>query len=227
MERKTFLATAAVTAAALAACGKSDANQLELVEPASQFDYAAFAKLVDRPADVRQLWDASHYQPGVLAGIKNAYNGYQFGYSIDPKRIAQVLCLHGSANAWAYDDSMWAKYQLGEMLQFKDPRGEVITTNVFSHAPAAVETNDPNDPHGFYQLATIDALQRRGLTVLVCHTGAADHARDIAASNGKMQAEDVLRDLLSHLIPGAIAVPSVAATIGLLQNRFHYAYTTA
>jgi hypothetical protein len=33
-----------------------------------------------------------------------------------------------------------------------------------------------------------------------------------------------LRELLANLIAGAAVVPSMVATIGLLQNRFKYAY---
>ena len=39
-------------------------------------------------------------------------------------------------------------------------------------------------------------------------------------------AADVLRDLLANLVPAVTVVPSMVATVGLLQNRFHYAYTS-
>lgn len=224
MQRKTFVATAAL---ALAACGGSKAAELEYVEPASQFDYAGLRTLVDRPADVRQLWDAGSYQPQILGEIKNAYNGCQFGYGIAPKRIAMVLCLHGDSNAFAFDDSMWSKYNIGSTFGFKDPSGNVVTTNIFATVRSVNDPSaNPNDLGGMYQDATIQGLQRRGLVVLVCHTGAADQARTIAAATGG-SAQAVLDDLLAHLIPGAMAVPSQAATMGILQNRFKYAYTTA
>ena len=218
-----------VAALATDACAKN-ASRLELVEPKSEFDYAAFAKLVNKPADVKQLWDMNGYVPTALGGIKNAFNGYQFGYGIAPDRIAMTACLHGTANAFAYNDSMWAKYKLGEAFNFKDPSGNIVSTNIFYHARSqATTTADPNDPTSMYQDGTIEALQRRGLVVMVCHTAAAEQARSLASSGAASgeSPEDVLKDLLSNLMPGVTVVPSMVATVGLLQYRFHYAYTAA
>jgi len=227
LQRKTFLAASALAAAfATDACAKGGASELEMVEPKAEFDYAAFAKLVGKPADARQLWDMDGYVPTALGGIKNAYNGYQFGYGIAPGRIAQVACLHGYANAFAYDDAMWQKYRLGETFGFKDPAGNVVSTNIFYHARSqAVTSADPSDGKSMYQDGTIEALQRRGLIVLVCHSGAAEQARMLASVAGG-SAPAILAELLENVMPGVTIVPSMVATIGVLQNRFKYAYTT-
>jgi hypothetical protein len=230
VERKAFLASSAVLAAMVTdACAKGS-SQLEMIEPKSEFDYEAFVKLVNRPFGVRQLWDINGYVPTALGGIKSAYNGYQFGYGIAPDAIGLIACLHGTANAFAYDDSMWSKYKLGEAFSFKDPNGNVVSTNIFYHARSQpVTTADPNDPGSMYQDGTLEALQRRGLIVMLCHTAAAEQARSLveadAVSPGTA-AEDVLRDLLANVVPGVTIVPSMVATVGLLQNRFHYAYTS-
>ncbi len=231
MKRGTFLAASAVAAAlATDACAKSAPATLDLVETAAQFDYAAFAKLVGRATDVRQLWDIDGYEPTALGAIKSAYNGYQFGYAVVPAEIGMIACLHGYANAFAYDDAMWAKYKLGASFGFKDPSGNVVATNIFYHARSQpITTADPNDMTSMYQDGTLEALQRRGLTVLICHTAAAEQARALVAGGvapAGMTAPDVLADLVAHTVPNAIVVPSMVATIGLLQNRFKYAYTT-
>lgn len=234
MQRKKFLAGAATIAAlASSACAKGNADELEAVEPASQFDFTAFRRLVDKPSDVRQLWDAGGYQPQILVAILNSLNGYQFGYGIAPKRIATVACLHGFANAFGYDDWIWEKYKFGElfneMFGLKDRSGNAVTTNVFAHPRSTFDkAADPNDPKGMYQDNSLSTLQRRGVLFLVCHTGAAEQARTLVQSGGApgMTPQAVLKDLLAHVIPGAIVVPSAVATIGILQNRFRYAYTT-
>jgi len=232
VERKTFLAAGALVAAlATDACAKGGAATLEVVEPKSEFDYAGFAKVVGRPADVHQLWDIDGYVPTALGGMKSAYNGYQFGYGIAPSAIAMVACLHGYANAFAYDDSIWKKYKIGEAFGFKDPTGNIVATNIFYHARSEPATlADPNDGASMYQDGTIEALQRRGLNVLICHTAAAEQARSLVADGAAPQGStpaDVLADLLAHLMPGTMVVPSMVATIGILQNRFKYAYTSA
>jgi len=200
------------------------------VENRSDFDYAGFSKLVDRPFDVRQLWDINGYVPTALGGIKNAFNGYQFGYGIAADRIGIAACLHGTANAFAYDDSMWSTYKLGEAFGFKDPSGTTVATNIFYHARSSPNTTaDPNDMQSTYQDGTLEALARRGLMILVCHTAAAEQARSLveggAAPRG-MSAGDVQRDLIAHLVPNVTVVPSMVATVGILQNKFRYAYTS-
>jgi len=229
MQRKTFLAASATIAAlGASACATGAASELEIVEPASEFDYGALKKLVDKPADVHQLWDVAANPPAALSEIKNALNGYQFGYGIKPNRIAMVACLHSVGNIIAYDNAAWQKYNFGDSFGVKDRSGNSIATNIFAHARTEPNPNaDPNDPKGMYQDPTLETLQRRGVVFLLCHAGAAEHAR-MLAENGAAQGMTpaaVLRDLLSHIVPGVLVVPSAVATIGLLQNRFRYSYT--
>jgi len=226
MQRKTFLAASAITAAAVSACAKGSANEIEIVEAATEFNYGAFKKLVDKPSDARQLWDCERYNPQALVAIKNAYNGYQFGFGMAPGRIAIAACLHGNANALAYDDSMWQKYAIGTTLGIKDDAGNVVPGNVLARSPCEAQaTHDPNDPQGAFQHDSLDALGRRGLTVLVCHTAAAAHAMKFARAAAVPDPAAVLSDLLGHLRPGVVVVPAQVAAIGVLQTRFHYAYT--
>lgn len=217
MKRKIFLAASAMTAAfSSTACANNKAAELEVVQPQSDFDFKAFTKLVNRPFDVRQLWDINGYVPTALHSIKNAYDGYQFGFGITPTRIGMIACLHGLANTFAYDDSMWSKYGLGQAFDLKSSDGQIVSTNVFYRSPSHAEN-------------TLEALQRRGLIVMVCHTAAADQANSLVASGAAPRgasAETVLDDLLSHLVPNVAIVPSMVATIGILQNRFRYAYIT-
>lgn len=229
MERKVFFAAAASAAALAAGCAKGRADELELVETSSQFDYAGFAKRVGRPAGVRQVWDGDGYHPQILGGIKNAYNGYQFGFGIAPPAIAMALCLHAMATTFAYNDAMWAKYRFGESFSLREPSGAPVAGNVFFHARSQANAMaDPNDPHGSYQDATIEALQRRGLMVFACNNAMADHAKALVGA-GLAPAgteEAVRRELAANLMPGVSSVPSGVATIGLLQSRFRYAYAT-
>jgi hypothetical protein len=230
VERKTFIAASAVVAVlATEACAKS-ASALEMVETKAEFDYPAFVRAVNRTFDVRQLWDVNGYVPTSLGAMKNAYNGYQFGFGLPAERIGIAACLHGTANAFAYNDAMWTKYKLGEVFGFKDPGGNLVTTNIFYHARSKNDPNaDPSDPASMYQDGTIEALQRRGLIVLLCHTAAAEQARSLVGAGAVAQGTppaDVLRDLLGNVVPGASVVPSMVATVGILQSRFKYAYTT-
>jgi hypothetical protein len=41
-----------------------------------------------------------------------------------------------------------------------------------------------------------------------------------------MSAADVAADILTNLIPGTVVVPSMVATIAVLQATYHYTYLT-
>jgi hypothetical protein len=56
-----------------------------------------------------------------------------------------------------------------------------------------------------------------------------EQARALAAAgfaSPGATARDVGADLLTHLIPGAVVVPSMVATIAVLQTRYRYTYLT-
>jgi hypothetical protein len=42
----------------------------------------------------------------------------------------------------------------------------------------------------------------------------------------KMSSSEVAVDILTHLVDGALVVPSMVATIAVLQNTYRYAYLT-
>ena len=77
-----------------------------------------------------------------------------------------------------------------------------------------------------YQDVSIETLQRRGLIVLTCHTAVEEQARALVNKGFApgMTPSDVADDILTHLIPGAVVVPSMVATIAVLQARYHYTY---
>jgi intracellular sulfur oxidation DsrE/DsrF family protein len=80
-----------------------------------------------------------------------------------------------------------------------------------------------------YQDASIEMLQRRGLIVLTCHTAVEEQARAIVSRGfapASMTAAEVAGDILTHLVPGAVVVPSMVAAIAVLQATYRYTYLT-
>ena len=70
-------------------------------------------------------------------------------------------------------------------------------------------------------------LQKRGLIVLTCHTAVEEQARALVKNGfapAGTSASAVADDILTHLIPGAIVVPSMVATLAVLQATYHYTY---
>jgi len=232
MNRGAFLASASIAAAGVAApaVAADVPGGTHFVEPRSDFDDAAFARIVDRPSDIRQVFEAVAFKPAVFNSVKNAFNGLQFGYGYAPDRIAIAFAGHGPSAAFAYTDYVWMKYRIGELFNVKDDAGATIASNVFYPAKASFNSNaDPNDEQEMYQDASIEMLQKRGLIVLTCHTAVEEQAktivkRDLAPSGAS--AQDVASDILTHLIPGALVNPAMVATIGVLQAKYHYSYLT-
>jgi intracellular sulfur oxidation DsrE/DsrF family protein len=233
MKRSSFLAASATLAAASGtapALAQTVPGGTHFVERKADFDQKAFDAAVGRPAQVRQLWEAVAFKPGVWNNVKNAMNGLQFGFGFAPDSIAMAWCGHGPSSAYAYGNEIWQKYQIGTYFSLKNDAGDPISTNVFVPRQNPADPNaDPDDPKSLYQDVSVQALQGRGLVVLACHTAIEEQSRGIVKKGlapAGMAAGDVASDILTHLIPGAIVVPSMVAAIAVLQQTYRYAYTT-
>lgn len=225
MNRGTFL----VSSASLAAVGGIPGGT-HLVERKADFDEAAFARLAGRPADVRMVIESIAFHPPAFANIKNALNGLQFGYGYAPDRVSIAFAPHGASSAFTYSDYVWSKYKIGEFFKIKDDKGDPVTANAYlSPATPPNASSNPDDPASIYQDTSIETLQKRGVIFLTCHTAVEEQARGlIKAGNAPsgMSPSDVANDILTHLIPGTHVVPSMMATVMVLQQRFHYGFQT-
>jgi intracellular sulfur oxidation DsrE/DsrF family protein len=223
MNRKDFLAASA-TAAAVVPGGT------HLVERHSDFDFQAFAQIVGRPAAIRQVVESVAFKPSTFGNVKNAFNGLEFGFGFPAGSIAVALAGHGPSAVYAYADSIWNKYRIGEFFKLSDAAGAPVASNVFLQRRAPIDRRaDPDDAAGMYQDASIEMLQQRGLIVLTCHTAVEEQARAIVSRGfapASMSAAEVAGDILTHLIPGAVVVPSMVAAIAVLQATYHYTYLT-
>jgi intracellular sulfur oxidation DsrE/DsrF family protein len=231
MKRTSFLAaSASLVAAAGAPAVAGVPGGSQFVERRANFDAAAFAATLNRPAGIRQLWEAVAFNPKVLSNIKNSFNGLQFGFGFPPNRILMALAGHGASSSYGYADAIWAKYRIGEFFGIKDAAGTAIASNVFYPAKSAYDpSSDPDDPAGTYQDTSLQTLQKRGLVVLTCHTAVEEQARALVKAGNApagMTPSDVADDILTHLVPGAVVVPAMVAAIAVLQHEYGYAYTT-
>lgn len=228
MNRTGFLAASASLAATAPALAQTVPGGSHVVERKADFDAAGFAKLVGRPAKIRQVFEQIAFKPGVFANIKNAMNGLQFGYGYKPAEFAIAFGGHGPSAAYGYSDYLWEKYKLGDYYPLKDAAGATITSNVFLKAKSVFDTSaEPDDDKGMYQDTSIEMLQKRGLTMLTCHTAVEEQAKGIVKAGNApagMTQKDVADDILTHLIPGAVVVPSMVATMAVLQGEYRYSY---
>lgn len=231
MNRTGFLAASASLAAAGSA-GQALAQSVpggsHLVERKADFDAAGFKKTMEGQSKIRQVFEQIAFKPPAFSNIKNAMNGLQFGYGYKPGEFIVAFGGHGPSAAFGYSQAVWDKYKLGDYYPLKDAQGNTISTNSYVTAKATHDANaDPDDPNGMYQDASIEMLQKRGLVILTCHTAVEEQARGIVKAGNApagMTAKDVADDILTHLIPGAVVVPSMVATMAVLQHEHHYTY---
>ncbi len=236
MKRTNFLAAASIAGVASLAA-RADAQSAdavpggrEFVERKANFDMGAFEAKLGRSADIRQLYENLAFKPGVLSNIKNSLNGFEFGFGYPKDRISIAVANHGPSSAYTYTDYVWSKYAIGKFFNITDRSGASIDKNVFLAAKNGGSTStEPDDDKGPYQDTGIEALQARGAVFLTCHTAVEEQARALVAAGNApagMSASDVAADILTHLIPGAVVVPSMVATVAVLQHRFAYTYIT-
>lgn len=201
-----------------------------LIARKSHFDWAAFEQLVEGDIDIRQVWEAFSFRPPVFNNLKNSLNGLEHGYGFKPERIRLVFAPHGPSNAYNYNDRIWKKYRIGEAMNLRDAKGNLVTSNLFlQQNPALSSSNDLDDECGSYQETSIEALHRRGVIFLACATALQEQARivrDLGFAGPAATASEIARDMLGNLIPQAYVVPSMVATIAVLQQRYGYAYLT-
>jgi intracellular sulfur oxidation DsrE/DsrF family protein len=232
ISRRSFVGHVATGVAAIAAV--SSASDAQLVYRESEWKIKDFDHLVNTSAHVRQVFDATGLENGMfLNAIKNSLNGLEFGFGISASDIQIVGALHGPANAVNYDDYVWTKYQIGEVFKVDDPKtGKPAVRNIFYPSKAGsgmhYESNDPDNEQSLYQDGSVQALDSRGVKFLSCHTALEEQARFLVKRlNLSEEPEAVVKDMMAHKLPGVLVVPSMVASLALLQNRGHYAYTKA
>lgn len=232
MNRGSFITSsaslAALAGAPAAAIAQTIPGGTHLVERKADFDEAAFARLAGKPADVRIVIESIAFHPQVFANVKNALNGLQFGFGYSPSRIAVAFAPHGASSAFTYGDYVWSKYKIGDFFKLKDDKGDPIASNTFlAPAKPPASGTDPDDPAGMYQDTSIETLQKRGVIFLTCHTAVEEQARGLVKAGNApsgMSPTDVANDILTHLIAGTHVVPSMMATIMVLQQRYHFGF---
>ncbi len=156
------------------------------------------------------------YPPG-QAGVASSF------YSVGP----------ASSIAMGFNDAMWAKYGLGELLGLKDGAGKPYTRNVFA-------TMAKDDAHLLAQRAGIPAsiallgqaapalsipsLQKMGTKFLVCNNALGLWTLELEA-RGKGKADAIGADLRANVLPGVTIVPAMVRAIeqahaaGFTYNR--------
>jgi len=231
VSRRSFVATAA-TGAAVLAMGTVNVEG-QLVYKQSEWSVSEFNQLAKNPARVKQVFDVTRIADGgFLNNIKNSLNGFHFGFGIPAEQIKIVAALHGPANLLNYDDFIWNKYKIGAWLNVNDrATNQPALKNPYYPSKAGpafhYDSENPDSEDSIYQDTSIQALQRRGLKLLSCHTALEEQVRAlIAHENLAQQPEEIVKEMLAHTLADVLVVASMVSAIALLQIDGHYSYIT-
>jgi intracellular sulfur oxidation DsrE/DsrF family protein len=234
ISRRFFLSAAPAGLATLDELARpAQSPEAQLVWKTSDWNVAAFRRLTEQQAQVKQLFDITQVGDGkFLNNIKNSLNGLHFGFAIFDEHVKIVAALHGPANLLNYDDYVWNKYQIGAWLDIADPltRRPAVRNIFYSNKNTASTqsgSQDPDNPNSLYQATNIEALQSRGVQFLACHTATEEQAQVLAKRNHLSESpEQIVRDMLAHTVPGVLVVAAMVAAIAILQAQGHYTYVT-
>jgi hypothetical protein len=144
----------------------------------------------------------------------NLYNSNKAAYAGggDPD-LAIVVCMRHFATAFAYTDTVWAKYgkPMSAMLNFTDPKTkEAPSTNLYNVPGYGLSL--PNLGN------TIDAVTKRGVYFAVCDTATHFVAGQLAGMM-KISADEIYKDLSTGLIPNSRLVAAGVMAVTRAQEH--------
>ena len=212
-------------AAAAAGLPIAAATRVAAAEPS---DHDAWIKEVK--GEHRCLFDFPRHNNGMpQLHILNYINTYNTAYKTTPGQVGAVGTFYSvgtqSSIPLAFNDSIWAKYQLGAYLNLKDAAGTPYTRNVFNQPT-------PKDLHLLLKAADlptlnqiadvvpaigIESLQKMGTKFLLCNNALGLWCMELEA-RGKGKTADIDQELRANLLPGVTIVPAMVIAIDRAQE---------
>ena len=178
----------------------------------------------------RCLFDFPQHKNGFpLLHILNYINTYSQVYKTGAGQVGAVGTFYAvgsqSSIPLAFNDSIWAKYELGAYTGLKDAAGKVYTRNVFNQPT-------PKDLHllmqaidspmipalaGAMPAIGIESLQKMGAKFILCANALGIWCLELEA-RGKGKAAEIEKELRANVLPGVTIVPAMVIAIEKAQE---------
>ena len=139
-----------------------------------------------------------------LVHVMNYYDTYNKAYGVKDSDIDAVLTFYGSTTLYGINDAAWAKYKIGEFLDTKDGSGQFAMANPWRATPTIMGMS--------LAPASIEALQKRGATMLLCNTALTIFSGMLAQKRG-LDAGVVYNDLKANMLPGVELIPGMVIAV--------------
>ena len=178
----------------------------------------------------RCLFDFPQHKNGFpLLHILNYLNTYAVAYKTAAGQVGAVGTFYSAGSQasipLAFNDAIWAKYELGAYTGLKDADGKPYTRNVFNR-PTEKELHllmqaidSPTIPAlaGAVPGLGIENLQKMGAKFILCNNALGIWCLELEA-RGKGKAADIDKDLRANLLPGVTIVPAMVIAIDKAQE---------
>lgn len=154
----------------------------------------------------RQLFDTPAPGGGIpLVHMMNYYDTYNRAYEVPDSDIDAVMTFYGGTTLYAVNDAAWAKYRIGEFLEAIDPATKAAAVaNPWRAKPVIMGMELP--------AASVESLQKRGATFIVCDNALTIFAGMLAQARG-LEPAAVHADLKANLLPGVELIPGMVVAI--------------
>lgn len=154
----------------------------------------------------RQFFDSPAPAGGIaLIHIMNYFDTLNKEYGVKDDAIDAVSTFYGATTLFGVNDQMWAKYKLGEILEASDPAtGKPAIANPWRASPTILGMSLPQ--------ASVESLQRRGATFILCNNALGFWAGMVAKARG-LQSDAVYADLKANILPGVELIPGMVVAI--------------
>jgi len=223
--RRTFLGR---MVGAAAAAGLSIAGTRAVAEAAGPDSSDSWLQEVK--GTHRTLFDFPQHKNGFpLLHILNYLNTYATAYKTPAGQVGAVGTFYSvgaqASIPLAFNDSIWAKYELGAYTGLKDADGKPYTRNVF-HRPT------PGDLHLLMKAVDspmipalsdampaigIESLQKMGTKFILCNNALGIWTLELEA-RGKGKASELDKELRANILPGVTIVPAMVIAIDKAQE---------
>jgi intracellular sulfur oxidation DsrE/DsrF family protein len=206
------LLTAVALATAAAAIAVPARQALEARSRESVLTAANDAWLNRLTGKHRQLFDMPSPNGGIpLVHILNFYDTYNKAYGVGDLDVNAIGTFYGATTFYGLNDAMWAKYRLGEFSETTDPAtGKPAVVNPWRTAPVILGMTLPQ--------ASIEALQLRGATFIICDNALGIFASLVAKARG-LDPAAVDADFKANILPGVTRVPGMVVAIQKAQEK--------
>jgi len=220
--RREFLGQIAVSAVALA--GTACAGPINIAQTstgptpvpagtrnagrgaAQVWDDSWFGRLT---AKHKAVFDTPDFSEGEIQGPGQAtryINGMHDALGTGPGEVQTVVVIRHHAIPFAFNDAMWAKYEIGKDLKIKGEGEEWATKNPFaagrSRGGRAGTPSNNDRPQG-----NAEWLTTHGHILLGCDLATQGYAGTTATrTNGTMKT--IYEDFKANLVPGLILQPN-------------------